>query len=157
MTVVQLQVPIAQPLRQQVVDILRDAITSCLFEPGGKLTERVLCERLGVSRGTVREGLRQLEAEGLVRLVPNRGPMVTVLTELEAAECYSLRALLESEASAIAAKQVSDSVLQLRALSSIVHRSYWPTSRQEIWTRRRAMRSWRSSMICTRRAIRLCW
>src|ERR1700760_466339 len=101
MTIVQLQVPIAQPLRQQVVDILRDAITSCLFEPGGKLTERVLCERLGVSRGTLREGLRQLEAEGLVRIVPNRGPMVTALTETEASECYALRAFLESEASAI--------------------------------------------------------
>lgn len=112
MTLVQLQVPVAQPLRQQVVDILRDAITSCRFEPGGKLTERVLCEQLGVSRGTLREGLRQLEAEGLVRLLPHRGPMVTVLTELEAAECYSLRALLESEASAIAAKQASNSILQ---------------------------------------------
>jgi DNA-binding GntR family transcriptional regulator len=112
MTVVQLQIPTAQPLRQQVVDILRDAITNCLFEPGGKLTERALCERLGVSRGTVREGLRQLEAEGLVRLVPNRGPTVTVLSELEAAECYALRAVVESEASAIAAKKASNDLLQ---------------------------------------------
>lgn len=113
MAVVRLQVPTAQSLRQQVVDILRDAITNCLFEPGGKLTERALCEHLGVSRGTVREGLRQLEAEGLVRLVPNRGPMVTVLTEREAAECYSLRALLEGEASALAANRVSQTDLQI--------------------------------------------
>jgi DNA-binding GntR family transcriptional regulator len=111
-TVVQLQVPMAQPLRQQVVDILRDAITNCMFEPGGRLTERALCERLRVSRGTLREGLRQLEAEGLVRLVPNRGPMVAVLSELEAAECYSLRALLESEASAIAATRMSNAILR---------------------------------------------
>jgi len=112
MTVVQLQIPVAQPLRQQVVDILRDAITNCLFEPGGRLTERALCERFCVSRGTVREGLRQLEAEGLVHHVPNRGPSVAVLTELEAGECYSLRALLEGEATAIASKQISNAVLQ---------------------------------------------
>jgi DNA-binding GntR family transcriptional regulator len=42
---------------------------------------RALCERLRVSRGTLREGLRQIEAEGLVRLVPNRGPVVAVLSE----------------------------------------------------------------------------
>lgn len=111
--VVQLQVPVAQLIRYQVVDILRDAITSCLFEPGGRLIERDLCERLGVSRGTVREGLRQLEAEGLVRIVPNRGPMVTVLSETEAAECYAIREILESEASAIVANKLSRETLSI--------------------------------------------
>jgi GntR family transcriptional regulator, trigonelline degradation regulator len=112
-TVIPLQVPTAQLIRQQVVDILRNAITSCLFEPGGRLTERDLCERLGVGRGTVREGLRQLEAEGLVRIRPNRGPVVTVLSETEAAECYSLRAILEGEASAIAARTLEGCVLDV--------------------------------------------
>lgn len=108
---VQLQATVPSPLRQQVVDILRNAITSCLFEPGGRLTERVLCEQLGVSRSTIREGLRQLEAEGLVRLTPNRGPMVTVLSEVEAAEIYAIRAVLEGEASAAAARNADSDIL----------------------------------------------
>lgn len=108
--VVQLQALVPSSLRQQVVDILRNAITSCLFEPGGRLTERVLCEQLGVSRSTIREGLRQLEAEGLVRLTPNRGPMVSVLSEVEAAEIYAIRAVLEGEASAAAARNADPDV-----------------------------------------------
>jgi GntR family transcriptional regulator, trigonelline degradation regulator len=101
--IAQLQMPVPSPLRHQVVDILRNAITSCMFEPGGRLTERALCEQLGVSRSTVREGLCQLEAEGLVRITPHRGPVVTVLSETEAAEIYAIRVILEGEASAAAA------------------------------------------------------
>jgi DNA-binding GntR family transcriptional regulator len=111
--VMQLQMPVPSPLRQQVVDILRNAITSCMFEPGGRLTERALCEQLGVSRSTVREGLRQLEAEGLVRVTPNRGPMVTVLTETEAAEIYAIRAMLEGEANAVAATNIDAEGLRI--------------------------------------------
>lgn len=104
MVVASVKMPVATPLRQQVVDILRDAITDHLFEPGGRLTERELCELLGVSRSTIREGLRQLEAEGLVRITPNKGPMVAELTEIEARQIYAIRAKLQGMAASIAAK-----------------------------------------------------
>ena len=103
---IKLQNAVPTLLREQVVDILRTAITECRFEPGGRLIERELCEALQVSRSTVREGLRQLEAEGLVTITPNRGPMVTVLEAEEAREVYAIRATLEGMASAAAAERV---------------------------------------------------
>lgn len=95
-----IDLPVASPLRQQVTDILRSAISRCQFEPGGRLTERELCEMLNVSRSTVRESLRQLETEGLVSITPNKGPLITSLTESEARELYAIRTQLESYATA---------------------------------------------------------
>jgi GntR family transcriptional regulator, trigonelline degradation regulator len=102
--VVALKTAVATPLRQQVVEILRAAITECEFEPGGRLIERELCESLGVSRSTVREGLSRLEAEGLVRITPNKGPVVTMLDETEAVSTYEIRGALEGLASALCAR-----------------------------------------------------
>lgn len=55
----------------------------------------MLCERYGVSRTVVREALRQLESERLVTMLPNRGPIVTVLDEPEIVALYEVRAELE--------------------------------------------------------------
>lgn len=109
------QLPILTPLslREQVVETLRAAITDCVFEPGGRLTERALCEQLGVGRSTIREGLRQLEAEGLVRITPHRGPVVTVLSETEATEFYGIRAILEAGASAEAARRITPDAVKI--------------------------------------------
>lgn len=95
MNKISIEPPVPSPIRQQVTDILRGAIAKCQFEPGGRLTERELCESLNVSRSTVRESLRQLESEGLVRITPNKGPMITSLSEEEARELYDIRAQLE--------------------------------------------------------------
>src|SRR5450631_2619119 len=94
---------VPSPLRQQVVEILRKAITECVFEPGGRLIERELCEMLGVSRTTLREGLRQLHAEGLLDLAPNKGPTIPILSLKEAASVYAVRAELEGFACALSA------------------------------------------------------
>jgi len=64
----------AAPLRQQVLDSLRQAIIDGRLAPGARLTERELTEMLGVSRTVVREALRSLEAEGLVHVIPKRCP-----------------------------------------------------------------------------------
>jgi GntR family transcriptional regulator, trigonelline degradation regulator len=107
MTVAVLREVVPSPLRQQVVEILRNAITECVFEPGGRLIERELCEMLGVSRTTLREGLRQLEAEGLVRLEPNKGPTVPSLTAEEAGDVYAVRRELEGFACARCAERAN--------------------------------------------------
>jgi len=98
---------VPSPLRQQVVEILRNAITECVFEPGGRLVERELCEKLGVSRTTLREGLRQLEAEGLLSLEPNRGPTVPKLGPKEAESVYAVRRELEGFACALCAEKAT--------------------------------------------------
>jgi DNA-binding GntR family transcriptional regulator len=121
MSLILLKTPVAAPMRQQVVDILRDAITDHLFEPGGRLTERELCESLGVSRSTVREGLRQLEAEGLVQIKPNKGPTVAELSEEEARHIYAIRAKLQGMAAAACAKNPPpDLVPALQKLLTVI-------------------------------------
>lgn len=82
-------------LRWQVEQSLRDAITSGRFMPGERLIERELCALLGVSRPSLREALRKLEAEGLIRITPYKGPMIPTISADEARQIYSMRALLE--------------------------------------------------------------
>jgi DNA-binding GntR family transcriptional regulator len=82
-------------LRQQVIERLRDAVISGSLSPGQRLTERELTDSLGVSRTVVREALRQLEAEGLIEVIPNRGPVVRALTAAEAKDIYRIRAVLQ--------------------------------------------------------------
>lgn len=99
----------AAPLRQEVTDALRREIVRSGFSPGQRLTEAVLCEKFEVSRTVIREALRQLEAEGLVAMVPNRGPEVATLTIRDAESLYELRGALESLAGGLFAERASDS------------------------------------------------
>jgi GntR family transcriptional regulator, trigonelline degradation regulator len=88
-------------VQRQAADKLRSAIVAGMFKPGDRLVEADLCTLLGVSRPSVREALRSLEAEKLVALTPNRGFFVPTLSWNEAEEIYKVRALLESEAAAL--------------------------------------------------------
>ncbi|MES0172565.1 GntR family transcriptional regulator [Mesorhizobium sp. M0006] len=83
-------------LRMAVEEKIRQAIVSGVFKPGQRLVERELCEMIGVGRTSIREALRQLEAEGLITTYPHRGPVVSAITYEEAEQLYKVRALLES-------------------------------------------------------------
>jgi DNA-binding GntR family transcriptional regulator len=85
----------AATLRATVEDRLRTAITLGHFRPGQRLVERELCDLLGVGRTSIREALRQLEAEGLITNVPHRGPSVTRVMPEEAKQLFEARQLLE--------------------------------------------------------------
>jgi DNA-binding GntR family transcriptional regulator len=85
----------AAPLRRQVQDQLRQAIIIGQLAPGVRLVERELIAMLHVSRTVIREALRQLESEGLVATVANKGPIVRELSATEAKDLYSIRAVLE--------------------------------------------------------------
>lgn len=82
-------------LREIVLEKLRGAIEQQQLQPGERLVERDLCERLGVSRTSVREALRHLESEGLVEFADARGPRVTLLGPQEAGELFELRGAVE--------------------------------------------------------------
>ncbi len=106
---------LAAPLRTEIETRLRTAITQGRFHASERLIERELCEMLGVSRPSLREALRQLEAEELVTLVPNRGPIVAQITVDEAREIYEMRATLEGLAARLFTRRASDAeVAQLR-------------------------------------------
>lgn len=75
-----------RPRRDQVVETLRSAIISGVYEPGQRLIEASLSKELGTSRGPVREALRQLEHEGLVTSFPYRGAEVLGVSDEEVQE-----------------------------------------------------------------------
>jgi DNA-binding GntR family transcriptional regulator len=87
---------VAAPLRDQVSNALRQAIVERELLPGQRLVKRELVDRLKVSRATVRESLRELEAEGLVTVIPQRGAVVASISLQEAADIYEARAAIES-------------------------------------------------------------
>jgi DNA-binding GntR family transcriptional regulator len=86
----------AAPLRNQIIASLRSAIETGVLQPGARLIERDLCEQLNVSRTSLREALRELQALGVLSSVDNRGLVVGMLTPEEAANVYSIRAVLEA-------------------------------------------------------------
>ena len=91
-------------LRQDILLGLRSGILSGEIPPGTRLLEIPLATELGVSRGPVREALRQLEQEGLVEFYPHRGAIVVGVGETEIETIYMIRALLEERAFAKAAR-----------------------------------------------------
>ena len=100
--------PSVAPLRREIDTGLRTAIVAGRFKPGDRLIEREMCELLGVSRASLREALRQLEAEELVKIVPHRGPVVSEVTVEEAEQLYDVRAMLEGLAARRFAETASD-------------------------------------------------
>jgi DNA-binding GntR family transcriptional regulator len=116
---------VAAPVRQQVTEVLRTAITSGRFAPGQRLVEKDLCELTGVSRASVREALRQLETEGLIETLPNRGPSVSRLSPQDAASIYQVRGALEALAAQLFAQRASDSmVAELEAAVQVLEQAY---------------------------------
>lgn len=107
-------------LREQVVERLRMAIATGRFPPGTRLIERDLCEMLGVSRTSLREALRVLQADGLVTSQPNKGLTVTVVSRRSAQSIYEVRVVLEGLAARLFARHATDA--QLAALNDSVDR-----------------------------------
>jgi len=114
---------IAAPVRQQVTSSFRAAILSGRFRPGERLVEKQLCELTGASRTSVREALRQLETEGLVEMIPNKGPIVASIDPAQARSIYQVRAALESLAGALFAEHASPAEMRAleEAASALAH------------------------------------
>jgi GntR family transcriptional regulator, trigonelline degradation regulator len=109
---------IAAPVRLQVAASFRSAILSGRFRLGERLIEKDLCDLTGASRTSVREALRQLETEGLVELVPNKGPIVASIDPRQARSVYQVRRALESLAGSLFAANASTG--QMRRLETAV-------------------------------------
>ena len=82
-------------LRSHVFQTIREDILKGKYEENEELREATLGKELGVSRTPVREALRQLELEGLVNIIPNKGAYVTGITEKDVKDIYMIRSLLE--------------------------------------------------------------
>ena len=82
-------------LSGRVFHTIRENILSGKYKCDEELKEKTLGDELGVSRTPVREALRQLELEGLVRIIPNRGAFVEGITKEDVKDIYEIRARLE--------------------------------------------------------------
>jgi DNA-binding GntR family transcriptional regulator len=80
-----------QSLPEQIAERIYAAIASGKYSPGDRIREEVLAEQFEVSRGPVREALRILEKDWVVRIVPNRGAHVTLLSIKEVNDLFELR------------------------------------------------------------------
>lgn len=109
----------AAPLREQAVEELRQRIVRGELRAGERLKEIALVEQLEVSRTVVREALRQLESERLIRIEPHVGPLVAELTAVQARQLYEVRSALEANAARLAAANHTEA--QLSALRESLH------------------------------------
>ncbi|KMO19923.1 GntR family transcriptional regulator [Methylobacterium platani JCM 14648] len=82
--------------RSRIADSLRDAILGGDIEPGSQLVETALAEQFGVSRGPLREAIRQLIEEGILKTVPYTGTYVIDISVGDVDEIYSIRRNLET-------------------------------------------------------------
>jgi DNA-binding GntR family transcriptional regulator len=94
-----------QGLHDAVADRIREQIVEGVLEPGDRLNERILCEQMGVSRTPLREAIKKLAGEGLVRLEPNRCAVVHQLSRDEVAAAFEVIASLEALSGDLAAQR----------------------------------------------------
>ena len=101
-------------LSSQVFQKLRSDIIEKKYKENDELKEVALAKALNVSRTPVREALRQLELEGLISMVPNKGAVVTGIRQKDIRDIYDIRALLEGLCVKWAAKHITaDQISQL--------------------------------------------
>jgi DNA-binding GntR family transcriptional regulator len=97
-----------QSLTSAVADKLRDQIIRGVIPEGAQLRQDAIANQFKVSRIPVREALRQLDAEGLISILPNRGAIVPALSPADIEELFSIRALLEPEVLKVSVPQLTE-------------------------------------------------
>ena len=168
--------PIKRPnsLKQSVVESLRHSIVTGEVQLGQILSERVLAEQLNVSKTPVREALAQLQNEGLVRAVPQRGVYVFTPSQDEVIQMCELRQTLEVAALRMAierqpqeiqrqlesivqkmqaARQASDRK-QYLALDTLFHRSFFLCCKNEMMLQTYEMNVGKISALRTHLSVR---
>jgi DNA-binding GntR family transcriptional regulator len=95
-------------LHEDVVGRLRNILLEGEIPPGGRIPERELCEKLGISRTPLREALKVLAAEGLVLLLPNRGSRAAKLTDKDLQDLFEVCQGLEALAGDLVCERITD-------------------------------------------------
>lgn len=116
-------VPQFRPLRSDAYEALREAILLRRLRPGQRIVEAEIARQMGISRGPIREAVRQLEQEDLVEYHPRRGVVVKRLTREAVQDTYAVRAELDGFAARLAAASITDEDLaQLDSLIATMQR-----------------------------------
>ena len=96
------------PLRDVVFNTLREAILTGELEPGERLMEIKLAEKLGVSRTPIREAIRMLQIEGLVNITPRKGTVVAEISKDDLKNVLEVRKVLEKLAVELACMKITE-------------------------------------------------
>ena len=115
-------------LRGRVFQSIREDILSGRYEQNTELKEAAIGAELGVSRTPVREALRQLELEGLVTIIPNRGAYVNMITAMDVQDIYVIRSMLEGLCARWATQSITDE--QLDSMEETLCLSEYHTSKK---------------------------
>jgi GntR family transcriptional regulator of gluconate operon len=99
-------------LAERSAELIRERILAGDFASGDRLVEAKIAEQLGISRGPLREALKQLAAEGLVREEPRRGTFVATPTAEDVRDVYDLRVAIESRATRLVIARVDPAALE---------------------------------------------
>jgi DNA-binding GntR family transcriptional regulator len=114
-------------LRGLVFNKIRENILSGVYRENEELKENTLAAELGVSRTPVREALRQLELEGLVTIIPNKGASVTGITSKDIHDIYIIRSYLEGLCARWACEHITEE--QIEALEEVLYLSEFHAGR----------------------------
>lgn len=98
-------------LRSKVFTQIENDIISGKYKPGESLTEARLCEEMNVSRTPIREALRQLELEGMVQSIPNKGVVVIGIEWQDIEDIYKIKIRIEGLAASLAAENITEEEL----------------------------------------------
>ncbi|SHJ58276.1 GntR family transcriptional regulator [Paramaledivibacter caminithermalis] len=103
-----LQINNYKPLREIVFEYLRNSILKGELQPGERLMELQLAQKLGVSRTPIREAIRKLELEGFVEMIPRKGAYVADLSVKDILDILEVRMFLEGLSAYLAAQRMTD-------------------------------------------------
>jgi len=112
-------------LHDEIADLLREMIVECELAPGERINEKELTEHFGVSRTPLREALKVLSHEGLIKLNVNRGAIVSNFTLTDIEEVFPVLSGLEGVAGELACDKISDQeVANIRKVHLLMEKAY---------------------------------
>jgi DNA-binding GntR family transcriptional regulator len=97
-----------QNVSEELIKMIKKQILAGELNPGDRIVETKLARQLGLSQSPIREALRQLQGEGIIKIVPNKGPSVVSLEMKDIFEVYSIRSMLEGLAMRMAVQNATD-------------------------------------------------
>lgn len=118
-------------LTEKVFSEIEQAILSGIYSVGDQLVESKISLELGVSRTPVREALKQLELEGLVTTIPNKGTFVVGVSTDDILDIYTIRVAVEGISSKLAAERITDA--DAKELETLVELQEFYASKGDIF------------------------
>ena len=117
--------PLHLSLAGQAVDVLREQVLTGEIPAGSRVNEVEVAQKLGISRGPLREAIRHLASEGLLTLVPHRGAFVPAASPEDVRALFELRTALECAAAELAASRRTDAdLVRLHEVCADSRRNY---------------------------------